>query len=1011
MSTPGGWKSRWLIGLLVGVCVSAVPTPGQAAGHALRFNGTGNGDVDRVKIRLDDPSSTLPGPAADVGAADFTVELWLKTAPGNNAAAVTCGANLAWMSGNIVIDRSRFNQDRGFGVSIAGGRLVFGVSGEGTGYLTLCGTAVITDGSWHHVAVLRRRSDGYLWLFVDGVVDAQGDGPDGDISYPDAGIPGNFCAGPCVNSDPYLVLGAEKHDRGVAFPSFTGYLDELRISTALRYTAPFSVPRAPFVPDAATAALYHFDEGTGSVLDDVAIAPGGRSHGDIRRASAAGFPQWSTDSPFNASSFALGSSTLAFIPAVSGFASPVDVATPPDGSGRLMVVEQGGLVRVVTAGAILPQPFLDVSGKTSGGGEKGLLALTFHPAYQANGRLFVMYTRTSDGALVLERYDRDSSNPDRTNMASGKVLLTIPHPVGNHNGGTLLFRRDGYLYWSTGDGGNANDPPNNAQNPASRLGKLLRLNIDVETAPYYAIPPSNPFATQTCVEPVSGTCPEIWALGLRNPYRTSRDRITDDLWIGDVGQDAREEIDFEPAGLAGGRNYGWRILEGTICTPAFGATCTPPANYVPPVLEYNHSQGVSVTGGYRYRGHRIPALAGSYVYTDFSSRRVWAGAVDSAGAWVATLLTTATPNISGFGEDEAGELYALGYFDGTLYRIVAPDTDGDGLPDWWESVYFGSTTGASTVVDADGDGRNNLAEYLARSDPLNGQSVPLPYAGTAPALTSENGIVCTVGTPCATVVAATGAPEPMLERSGTLPPGLSFDATSGILQGTPAAGSQGFWTQTIVARNGVGLPSTQAFGVLVVAACGGYADVPGASIFCDSVEWMGNRAITFGCTNANYCPTASVSRASMALFLNRLGAVLTPAPMFVDAQPGALDLDASPIVCRTALTPPATHPRSAVASAAFAGLGGGNLTYAMSIVMSLDGGTNWGAIAAVDSRTSAPTAGWGTADASAPMDIAPAESVRFGIRVGRVAGTADFTDSTCQLLVRIVNRNAATLPH
>ena len=265
------------------------------AGHALRFNGTGSGDVDRVKIRVDDPATSAPGPSANVGATDFTIELWLKTAVGNNAPAVTCGANANWINGNMVVDRDRYNQDRKFGVSIAGGRIVFGVAGDGTGDRTLCGTTTVTDGTWHHVAVQRRRSDGWMWIFVDGNLDAQVDGPDGDISYPANGVPGNFCGGPCTNSDPFLVLGAEKHDAGAAFPSYFGWLDEMRISRTLRYAANFSRPRAPFVRDGATVTLHHFDEGFGSVAlrhgDRAArTEPRDRAARDARRAFRSGRP-------------------------------------------------------------------------------------------------------------------------------------------------------------------------------------------------------------------------------------------------------------------------------------------------------------------------------------------------------------------------------------------------------------------------------------------------------------------------------------------------------------------------------------------------------------------------------------------------------------------------------------------------------------------------------------------------------------------------------------------------
>ncbi len=221
--------------VLLGIVIAA---PALAAGHSLRFFGTGTGDIDRVKIRIDDPLTALPGPPADVGAGDFTLEFWLKAnAAENTAAAVTCGANVAWRNGNVVIDRDRLNLDRKFGVAIAGGKIVFGVSGDTTGSLTLCGVSSVLDSAWHHVAVERRRSDGNLWLFVDGSLEAQAIGPGGDISYPDSAAP----AGP---NDQFLVLAAEKHDAGPAFPSFSGWLDELRVSTEAALSRRISRGRA-----------------------------------------------------------------------------------------------------------------------------------------------------------------------------------------------------------------------------------------------------------------------------------------------------------------------------------------------------------------------------------------------------------------------------------------------------------------------------------------------------------------------------------------------------------------------------------------------------------------------------------------------------------------------------------------------------------------------------------------------------------------------------------------------
>jgi hypothetical protein len=299
----GGSGRGWLAVALA--ALGLLPGGAGAAELSLRFHGNGVEDVDRVKIRVDDPATVAPGPPADIGATDFTLEFWMKaTAAENQAPAVSCGTNIAWINGNIVVDRDRFDQDRKFGLSIAGGRLVFGVSGDGTGDATICGTSDVLDGLWHHVALQRRRSDGRLWLYLDGALDAQGDGPAGDVSYPDDGVPGSFCGGPCTNSDPFLVIGAEKHDAGPAFPSFSGWIDEMRLSRVLRYPAPFTRPAAPFVPDGSTVALYHFDEGSGDAVTDSSGAPGGPSHGVRRFGGSPPGPDWSADVPWAATVFA-----------------------------------------------------------------------------------------------------------------------------------------------------------------------------------------------------------------------------------------------------------------------------------------------------------------------------------------------------------------------------------------------------------------------------------------------------------------------------------------------------------------------------------------------------------------------------------------------------------------------------------------------------------------------------------------------------------------------------------
>jgi hypothetical protein len=268
------------------------------AGYALRFHGNGVNapDHDRVKIRIDNP----PGPPADVGATDFTLEFWMKAAAEENpAAAQTCGANINWIYGNIVFDRDRYNQDRKFGLSIAGGRIIFGASGDGTGDWTICGTTDVLDSAWHHIAVQRRRSDGWMWLFVDGRLEAVAQGPEGDISYPDDAAPGDFCNGPCTN-DGFLVIGAEKHDAGAQYPSYSGLIDEVRLSDVLRYPTDgnFDPPREPFAPDASTRGLYHFDEGQGDLVTDSSTAAGGPSTGVRNFGGAPAGPEWVADTPF-----------------------------------------------------------------------------------------------------------------------------------------------------------------------------------------------------------------------------------------------------------------------------------------------------------------------------------------------------------------------------------------------------------------------------------------------------------------------------------------------------------------------------------------------------------------------------------------------------------------------------------------------------------------------------------------------------------------------------------------
>jgi len=354
---------------------------------------------------------------------------------------------------------------------------------------------------------------------------------------------------------------------------------------------------------------------------------------------------------------AAGPPTLTLQSVASGLVLPVDIANAGDGSGRLFIVEQDGRIRILSGGQLLPTSFLDITPllRTSGS-EQGLLGVAFHPNYSSNGYFFVNYTRQSDAATVIARYTRSATDANVADPASAKVLLTIAQPYSNHNGGGLRFGPDGLLYIGMGDGGSANDPENRAQDLGTLLGKMLRINVDNPSPPYYSIPPGNPFQN------------EIWAYGLRNPWRFSFDRATGDLFIADVGQGAWEEINFQRAGTGAGANYGWRIMEGAHCS-GLGGTC-PDASLALPVLEYAHTLGCSVTGGFRYRGSASPALAGYYLYGDYCSGRIW-GATSTGAAWQTVELKSAGINISTFGEDQAGELYVASYATGEIFRISA----------------------------------------------------------------------------------------------------------------------------------------------------------------------------------------------------------------------------------------------------------------------------------------------------------------------------------------------------
>lgn len=345
----------------------------------------------------------------------------------------------------------------------------------------------------------------------------------------------------------------------------------------------------------------------------------------------------------------------------SGFSLITALATASDGSERMFVVEQAGRIRILRNGAVNAVPFLDWTLKVSCCGERGLLGLAFSPRYSVTRRFYIYYT-ARDGSVTISRMVT-GADPDRADAGSEEVLLSIPHPQSNHNGGHLVFGPDGYLYIGTGDGGGAGDPQRNGQNTNVLLGKLLRIDPE-SVSSSYAIPGDNPFVGR------AGWRAEMWAYGLRNPWKFSFDRVTGDLWIADVGQNRAEEVNFQTAASRGGENYGWNRMEGLSCYPA-SAACDR-TGLTLPVLEYTRDRGVSVTGGYVYRGNAAPLLKGAYVYGDFASGRVWWFASGSGGAGNQELAGTGGLQISTFGQDDAGELYLANYGNGRIYRFAGP---------------------------------------------------------------------------------------------------------------------------------------------------------------------------------------------------------------------------------------------------------------------------------------------------------------------------------------------------
>ncbi len=349
----------------------------------------------------------------------------------------------------------------------------------------------------------------------------------------------------------------------------------------------------------------------------------------------------------------------------SGLSDPVAIAQA--GDDRLFIVEQRGRIRIFADGVVQPGSFLDLSSRVLSGGEQGLLGLAFHPRYAENGYLFVNYTREGDGATVISRFRRSTGDPGRAEAGSEATLLVIPQPYSNHNGGDLAFGPDGFLYVGMGDGGSGGDPDCRSQNRNDLLGKMLRLDVDshAASAPYYASPPDNPFAGTAGAD-------EIWAVGLRNPWRFSFDRTTGRLYIADVGQSSRDEIDMVPFNHGAVANFGWKIMEGSACysrdaCPGSTPVCGSP-DLILPILENLLADGnCAVIGGYGYSGHRLPDLDGRYLFGDFCSGRIWATTWNGAG-WNREAFPFTLPGLTTFGETSVGEI-VLATQGGELYTL------------------------------------------------------------------------------------------------------------------------------------------------------------------------------------------------------------------------------------------------------------------------------------------------------------------------------------------------------
>ncbi len=565
----------------------------------------------------------------------------------------------------------------------------------------------------------------------------------------------------------------------------------------------------------------------------------------------------------------------------SGLGFPVAITNAADGSGRLFLTDKSGFIRIWNGSQLLSTPFLDVSALISMGAEQGLLSVAFHPNYASNGFFYVYYTDTASPTynLVIARYHVSAGDPNQADPNSAMIVLQVPHPINtNHNGGQLQFGADGYLYIGTGDGGSGGDPPNNAQTLSILLGKLMR--IDVDGGSPYAIPPTNPFVG------MAGARPEIWAYGLRNPWRYSFDRLTHDLYIGDVGQNLYEEVDFQPAGSLGGQNYGWHLMEGFHCyTPS--TNCND-GSLTLPVVEYAHGPGCSVTGGYVYRGSQYPQLWGVYFYSDYCSGDISGLVHNCDGSWTTTPLLSSGFNVSAFGEDEAGEIYVAN-LGGGVYKItstashLAPAAAGMGPmsaiagdPGFTLTVN-GSGFGPDSVVRWKGANRTTtlvcptqLAAFIPSSDLTTAGTATVTVFNPAPGGGTSSGMTFNINPHFLDVPLGYWAAA---QIDKLINDGVSAGCGGRMFCPEAAVTRAQMAVFLLRSKNGPAYNPPAATGTV-------FTDVPASSFAAAWIEALSAAQVTGGCGGGKYCPSDAVTRAQMSVFLLRTlhGSSFTPPP-------------------------------------------------------------------------------------------------------------------------------------